>query len=135
MTNIINNLKKSIYNCLNSQTDSIFTELTGIFTYLEKNKAFPYIFISTENIEDNSTFSKNIYNCSVVIEIYDDNSSANFLGNLSEKIKEIFENKLNFVCEDFSIIDIKFNKMNILLENNNTIWKSRILFDFIISVN
>lgn len=135
MSNITNNLKKSIYDCLNSQTSSSFNQLSGIFTYLEKNKVFPYIFISIENIEDNSTFSKNIYNYSVVIEIYDKNSSGNFVSNLAEDIKEIFANKSNLISEYFSIIDIKYNKMNILLENDNTIWKSRIIFDFIISVN
>lgn len=135
MSNIINNLKKSIYDCLSSQTSSSFSQLSGIFTYLEKNKAFPYIFISIENIEDNSTFSKNIYNYSVVIEIYDKNSSGNFVSNLAEDIKEIFANKSNLTSEYFSIIDIKYNKMNISLENDNTIWKSRIIFDFIISVN
>ena len=135
MSNITNNLKKSIYDCLGSQSNTPFTELTGIFTYVDKNQAFPYVFISVENMEDNSTFSKNIYTYSVSIEIFDKSLSSNFVMSISEEIKNLFKTISNFTTTDFSIIDVLFKENKISIENNNTIQESRILFDFIISVN
>ena len=131
---MINNLKKSIYDCLSSQETLNFTQLHGIFTYVDKNELFPYICISVDDIEDNSNFNKNIYKCRIVIDIYDKNVSVNFATDLSEEIKEIFKNKSNFTSEYFSIIDILFNKIDISLENNK-IWKIRVFFEFIISCN
>lgn len=135
MSNITNNLKKSIYDCLSSQSNAPFTELTGIFTYVDKNQAFPYIFISVENMKDNSTFSKNIYTYSVSIEIFDKSLNTNFVMSVSEEIKNLFKMLSNFTSTDFSIVDVLFKENKITMENNNTIQKSRILFDFIISVN
>ncbi len=135
MSNITNNLKKSIYDCLSSQSNAPFTELTGIFTYVDKNQAFPYVFISVENMKDNSTFSKSIYTYSVSIEIFDKSLSTNFVMSVSEEIKNLFKMLSNFTSTDFSIVDVLFKENKMTMENNNTIQKSRILFDFIISVN
>lgn len=135
MSNITNNLKKSIYDCLSSQSNTPFTELTGIFTYIDKNQAFPYVFISIENVKDNSTFSKSIYTYLVSIEIFDKSLNTNFVMSVSEEIKNLFKMLSNFTSTDFSIVDVLFKENKIIMENNNTIQKSRILFDFIISVN
>ena len=135
MSNITNNLKKSIYDCLSSQSNAPFTELTGIFTYVDKNQAFPYVFIYVENMKDNSTFSKSIYTYSVSIEIFDKSLNTNFVMSVSEEIKNLFKMLSNFTSTDFSIVDVLFKENKITMENNNTIQKSRILFDFIISVN
>lgn len=135
MSNITNNLKKSIYDCLSSQSNTPFSELTGIFTYVDKNQAFPYAFISIENVKDNSTFSKIIYTYLVSIEIFDKSLSSNFVMSVSEEIKNLFKTISNFTSSDFSIVDVLFKENKMSIENNNTIQKSRILFDFIISVN
>ena len=76
---IINEVQKTIYDCLSSQTGSNFLNLNGIFTYVEKNSEFPYIFISTRKIDDLSTFSKTIYNYSIEINIFDKNTRNNYI--------------------------------------------------------
>ena len=55
--------------------------------------------------------------------------------SVSEEIKNLFKMLSNFTSTDFSIVDVLFKENKITMENNNTIQKSRILFDFIISVN
>ncbi|HSQ98017.1 MAG TPA: hypothetical protein VLL98_04855 [Rickettsiales bacterium] len=129
----ISEVQKTIYNCLNGQTSTNFSNLQGIFTYIEKNSDFPYIFISTNKIENLSTFSKNIYSYSIGVNVFDKNTSNSFVVSIAEEIKSIFSDISNFTTNDYEILDIKFKEINISLESNNTIWKSEINFEFIIS--
>lgn len=131
---IINEVQKTIYNCLNGQTSTNFSNLEGIFTYIEKNSDYPYIFISINKIENLSTFSKNIYSYSIGINVFDKNTSNSFVTNITEEIQSIFSNISNFTVNDYKILDIKFKEINTSLESNNTIWKSEIIFNFIIQL-
>lgn len=132
---IINEVQKTIYNCLIQQTGINFLNIKGIFTYVEKNSDFPYIFVSTNKIEDLSTFSKKIYKYSIEIDVFDKNTSNSYILDLIEDIKSIFSNISNFTTNNYDILDIKFREINTTLENNNTIWKSQAIFDFIINTN
>lgn len=130
----INKVQKSIYDCLISQTGTNFLNLSGIYTYVEKNSEFPYVFISTNKVENLSTFSKEIYGYSIELNIFDKNTSNVYLLELAEDIKSIFSNISNFTTNNYDILDIKFKEINVGLEKDNTIWKSQIIFDFIILV-
>ncbi|MDD2839833.1 MAG: hypothetical protein PHY80_01750 [Rickettsiales bacterium] len=69
------------------------------------------------------------------IYIFDKNTSNLYVLNLIEDIKLIFSDISNFETNNYNILDIKFKEINTTLENDNTIWKSKIIFDFITSVN
>ncbi len=129
---VINEIQKSIYNCLKSQNSDNFQKLKGIFNYLDKNIDFPYIFTNINSIEDLSTFSKNIYSCSISINIFDKNTTNSFVVGLADEIKNIFNNLNNFEINNFKIIDIKFNNFKIALENNNTIWQGELVYSIIV---
>ena len=115
---VINRIQKAIYDCLKAQNSENFQVLKGIFNYLDKNTDFPYIFVNINNVEDLSTFSKNIYSCSVSINIFDKNTTNGFVVNLADEIKDVFYNLNNFDMDDyetdnFEVIDIKFENFKI----------------------
>ena len=129
---IVNNLQKSIYECLKSQNSAGFKKLTGIFNYIDKNTDFPYIFFSVRGVDDISSYSKNIYSCTLIINIFDKNTTGSFIINLADEIKIIFSNISNFSMQNCKILDIKSNNFKISLENNNTIWKGEIDFNILV---
>jgi hypothetical protein len=130
---IINEVQKTIFDCLSKQDGKNFLILNGIFTYIEKNSNFPYIFISINKAEDLSTFSKSIHSYLIGINVFDKNTTNSFITNISDDIKLLFSNISNFISINYEILDIKFKQITTLLESNNTIWKNEILFEFIIS--
>lgn len=125
---MIDNLQKAILNCLNNQTSDNFLKLNGVFNYIDKNQELPYIFYFINNIKDRSTYSSKIYSCGLSINIYDKNTTSIYVVNLIEEIKNIFKNINNLSTKNLKIIDIIFNEANILLENNNIIWKGELNF-------
>ena len=125
---MIDNLQKAILNCLNNQSSDNFLKLNGIFNYIDKNQELPYIFYFINNIKDCSTYSSKIYSCGLSINIYDKNTSSVYIVNLIEEIKNIFKNINNLSTKNLKIIDIIFNEANIMLENNNTLWKGELNF-------
>ena len=129
---IINKLQKAVYDCLKSQNSQNFQKLTGIFNYIEKNSSFPYIFITTKDFKDISTYSKKIYTCSLIINIYEENTTNGFVINLANEIKEIFSNILYFSMDEYELIDLEYLNFNILLENNNKIWNGELIYNTII---
>ena len=129
---VINEIQKSIYNCLKSQNSDNFQKLKGIFNYLDKNTDFPYIFTNINAIEDLCTFSKDIYSCSISINIFDKNTTNSFVVNLADEIKNIFSTLNNFEMQNFKIMDIKFNNFKITLESNNTIWQGELVYNILV---
>ncbi len=129
---VINEIQKSIYNCLKSQNSDNFQKLKGIFNYLDKNTDFPYIFTNINAIEDLCTFSKDIYSCSISINIFDKNTTNSFVVNLADEIKNIFSTLNNFEMQNFKIMDIKFNNFKITLESNNTIWQGELIYNILV---
>ena len=134
---VIIRIQKAIYDCLKSQNSENFQTLKGIFNYLDKNTDFPYIFTTINNVEDLSTFSRDIYSCSVSINIFDKNTTNTFVVNIANKIKEIFRDLDNFEMDDyetdnFEVIDIRFENFKITLENNNTIWQGELIYNIIV---
>ena len=131
---MIDELQKIVLNCLNNQTSENFKQLSGIFNYIDKNQKFPYIFYFINNIEDLSTYSKKIYSCDISINIYSKNQSSIYIVKMLEEIKNIFVNINNFSSDKISIIDILINKSDIILEENNSIWRgemtSKIIFSY-----
>ena len=130
---ILNKLQKTIYETLNNQTSDNFQKLTGIFNYVEKNKSFPYIFISSDEIKNLSTTSKEIYSVLININIFSNDTSNYYINCLVNEIRQLLKNPNNFNINDYLIIDIKFNSYQIKLENNGTIWNGNIKTTFIIS--
>lgn len=130
---LINKIQKSIYDCLTIQTSDNFQKLTGIFNYIEKNKNFPYIFISNGEVKNLSTFSKKLYSCFMNINVFDNDSSNSYAINLLEEIKQIFTIINNFNIIGYLIIDIKFSNIEIKLENDGKNWNGKISFEFIVS--
>lgn len=130
---MIDELQKIVLNCLNNQTSENFKQLSGIFNYIDKNQKFPYIFYFINNIEDLSTYSKKIYSCDISINIYSKNQSSIYIVKMLEEIKNIFANINNFNSDKISIIDILINKSDIILEENNSIWRGEITFKIIFS--
>ena len=130
---MIDELQKIVLNCLNNQTSENFKQLSGIFNYIDKNQKFPYIFYFINNIEDLSTYSKKIYSCDISINIYSTNQSSIYIVKMLEEIKNIFVNINNFSSDKISIIDILINKSDIILEENNSIWRGEITFKIIFS--
>jgi len=130
---ILNKLQKTIYETLNNQTSDNFQKLTGIFNYVEKNKSFPYIFISSDEIKNLSTTSKEIYSVLININIFSNDTSNYYINCLVNEIRQLLKNPNNFNIKDYLIIDIKFNSYQIKLENNGTIWNGNIKTTFIIS--
>ena len=130
---MIDELQKIVLNCLNNQTSENFKQLSGIFNYIDKNQKFPYIFYFINNIEDLSTYSKKIYSCDISINIYSKNQSSIYIVKMLEEIKNIFVNINNFSSDKISIIDILINKSDIILEENNSIWRGEITFKIIFS--
>lgn len=130
---MIDELQKIVLNCLNNQTSENFKQLSGIFNYIDKNQKFPYIFYFINNIEDLSTYSKKIYSCDISINIYSKNQSSIYIVKILEEIKNIFVNINNFSSDKISIIDILINKSDIILEENNSIWRGEITFKIIFS--
>lgn len=129
---IVNNIQKSIYDCLKSQNSENFKRLTGIFNYIDKNTDFPYIFFSMKDVNDISTYSKKIYSCTVSINIFDKSTTGSFVASLMDEIKEIFSNISNFSLDNHKILDIKPSSFKTSLENNNTIWKNEIDLEILI---
>ena len=129
---VINEIQKSIYNCLKLQNSDNFQKLKGIFNYLDKNTDFPYIFTNINAIEDLCTFSKDIYSCSISINIFDKNTTNSFVVNLADEIKNIFSTLNNFEMQNFKIMDIKFNNFKITLESNNTIWQGELIYNILV---
>lgn len=125
---MIDNLQKAILNCLNNQSSDNFLKLNGIFNYIDKNQELPYIFYFINIIKDRSTYSSKIYSCGLSINIYDKNTTSIYVVNLIEEIKNIFKNINNLSTKNLKIIDIIFNEANIMLENNNTLWKGELNF-------
>ena len=130
---MIDELQKIVLNCLNNQTSDNFKQLSGIFNYIDKNQKFPYIFYFIHNIEDLSTYSKKIYSCDISINIYSKNQSSIYIVKMLEEIKNIFVNINNFSSDKISIIDILINKSDIILEENNSIWRGEITSKIIFS--
>ena len=130
---MIDELQKIVLNCLDNQTSDNFKQLSGIFNYIDKNQKFPYIFYFINNIEDLSTYSKKIYSCDISINIYSKNQSSIYIVKMLEEIKNIFININNFSSDKISIIDILINKSDIILEENNSIWRGEITFKIIFS--
>lgn len=130
---MIDELQKIVLNCLNNQTSENFKQLSGIFNYIDKNQKFPYIFYFINNIEDLSTYSKKIYSCVISINIYSKNQSSIYIVKILEEIKNIFVNINNFSSDKISIIDIWINKSDIILEENNSIWRGEITSKIIFS--
>ena len=130
---MIDELQKIVLNCLNNQTSENFKQLSGIFNYIDKNQKFPYIFYFINNIEDLSTYSKKIYSCDISINVYSKNQSSIYIVKMLEEIKNIFININNFSSDKISIIDILINKSDIILEENNSIWRGEITFKIIFS--
>ena len=130
---MIDELQKIVLNCLNNQTSENFKQLSGIFNYIDKNQKFPYIFYFINNIEDLSTYSKKIYSCDISINVYSKNQSSIYIVKMLEEIKNIFVNINNFNSDKISIIDILINKSDIILEENNSIWRGEITFKIIFS--
>lgn len=130
---MIDELQKIVLNCLNNQTSENFKQLSGIFNYIDKNQKFPYIFYFINNIEDLSTYSKKIYSCDISINIYSKNQSSIYIVKMLEEIKNIFVNINNFSSDKISIIDILINKSDIILEENNSIWRGEITSKIIFS--
>ena len=130
---MIDELQKIVLNCLNNQTSDNFKQLSGIFNYIDKNQKFPYIFYFINNIEDLSTYSKKIYSCDISINIYSKNQSSIYIVKMLEEIKNIFVNINNFSSDKISIIDILINKSDIILEENNSIWRGEITSKIIFS--
>ncbi len=130
---MIDELQKIVLNCLNNQTSENFKQLSGIFNYIDKNQKFPYIFYFINNIEDLSTYSKKIYSCDISINIYSKNQSSIYIVKMLEEIKNIFVNINNFSSDKISIIDILTNKSDIILEENNSIWRGEITSKIIFS--
>lgn len=130
---MIDELQKIVLNCLNNQTSENFKQLSGIFNYIDKNQKFPYIFYFINNIEDLSTYSKKIYSCDISINIYSKNQSSIYIVKMLEEIKNIFVNINNFISDKISIIDILINKSDIILEENNLIWRGEITSKIIFS--
>ena len=131
---MIDELQKIVLNCLNNQTSENFKQLSGIFNYIDKNQKFPYIFYFINNIEDLSAYSKKIYSCDISINVYSKNQSSIYVVKMLEEIKNIFIDINNFSSDRISIIDILINKSNIILEENNSIWRgeinSKIIFSY-----
>lgn len=132
---IINKIQKAIYDCLDAENTENFQKLAGIFTYIEKNTKYPYIFIKINKLEDKSTFFNSVYNCNFSINIYDKNTSNGFIVNISEEIKELFKNLSNFSITGYNTIDIEYNNFNVFLENNDTVWHGELIYDFTIRQN
>ena len=130
---MIDELQKIVLNCLNNLTSENFKQLSGIFNYIDKNQKFPYIFYFINNIEDLSTYSKKIYSCDISINIYSKNQSSIYIVKMLEEIKNIFVNINNFSSDKISIIDILINKSDIILEENNSIWRGEITSKIIFS--
>ena len=130
---MIDELQKIVLNCLDNQTSDNFKQLSGIFNYIDKNQKFPYIFYFINNIEDLSTYSKKIYSCDISINVYSKNQSSIYIVKMLEEIKNIFININNFSSDKISIIDILINKSDIILEENNSIWRGEITFKIIFS--
>lgn len=130
---MIDELQKIVLNCLNNQTSENFKQLSGIFNYIDKNQKFPYIFYFINNIEDLSTYSKKIYSCDILINVYSKNQSSIYIVKMLEEIKNIFVNINNFSSDKISIIDILINKSDIILEENNSIWRGEITSKIIFS--
>lgn len=130
---MIDELQKIVLNCLNNQTSENFKQLSGIFNYIDKNQKFPYIFYFINNIEDLSTYSKKIYSCDISINVYSKNQSSIYVVKMLEEIKNIFIDINNFSSDKISIIDILINKSNIILEENNLIWRGEITSKIIFS--
>lgn len=130
---MIDELQKIVLNCLNNQTSENFKQLSGIFNYIDKNQKFPYIFYFINNIEDLSTYSKKIYSCDISINVYSKNQSSIYIVKMLEEIKNIFVNINNFSSDKISIIDILINKSDIILEENNSIWRGEITSKIIFS--
>lgn len=130
---MIDELQKIVLNCLNNQTSENFKQLSGIFNYIDKNQKFPYIFYFINNIEDLSTYSKKIYSCDISINIYSKNQSSIYIVKMLEEIKNVFVNVNNFSSNKISIIDILVNKSDIILEENNSIWRGEMTFKIIFS--
>lgn len=130
---MIDELQKIVLNCLNNQNSENFKQLSGIFNYIDKNQKFPYIFYFINNIEDLSTYSKKIYSCDISINVYSKNQSSIYIVKILEEIKNIFVNINNFSSDKISIIDILINKSDIILEENNSIWRCEITFKIIFS--
>ena len=130
---MIDELQKIVLNCLNNRTSENFKQLSGISNYIHKNQKFPYIFYFINNIEDLSTYSKKIYSCDISINVYSKNQSSIYIVKILEEIKNIFVNINNFSSDKISIIDILINKSDIILEENNSIWRGEITSKIIFS--
>ena len=130
---MIDELQKIVLIFLNNQTSENFKQLSSIFNYIDKNQKFPYIFYFIYNIEDLSTYSKKIYSCDISINIYSKNQSSIYIVKMLEEIKNIFVNINNFNSDKISIIDILINKSDIILEENNSIWRGEITSKIIFS--
>jgi len=131
---LINKVQEVLYNTIAEHTSDNFANLSGIFTYLDKNTVLPYIFISMGKVSDLSNFSENIYSYSIFINIFDKNTTNSFAINVMEETKEIFNNTSNFTSDEFSVIDIKFTDLFIERETSSDICKCGINVDFIIKL-
>lgn len=121
---MITDLQKIIYDVLFSN----FTNIK-IFTHIEKNTDFPFVFIDIVNSKDISNFTEEIKNFEVEISIFDKNTTNSFALELGDKIEDILSIVENF--NDKNIIDVKFFGQTISMQSEKTIWQNKLKFNFI----
>lgn len=125
--NILSTLQKIIFEKLQN------IENVTIYTCPETNSTFPYITINMENVEIENNFSQNTYIIYFNISVFDKNESNLHILDLSNTTKEYLMELSNTQLNDFNIIDIYFNNLNLKLFNEiNSVWNAVLKFNIII---
>lgn len=125
--NILNNLQRIIFEKLQN------IENINIYTCPEINSSFPYLLTNIENVEIENSFSQEIYTIYFNISIFDKNESNLSILSLSNTVKKHLIELSNTQLNDFNIVDIYFNNLNLKLFNEiNSVWNVILKFNIML---
>lgn len=123
----LNNLQKVIFEKLQN------IENINIYTCPETNSTFPYAIINIENTEIENNFFQDTYLINFNISVFDKSESNVNILNLSNLAQKYLMELSNTQFNDFNIIDLYFNNLNIKLFNEiNSVWNVVLKFSIIL---
>ena len=124
---ILNDLQKVIFEKLQN-IDNI-----NVYTCPETNSTFPYIIINMENTEIENNFFQDTYLIHFNTSIFDKGESNVNILNLSTLVQKYLTELSNTQFNDFNIVDIYFNNLNLKLFNEiNSVWNAVLKFNIIL---
>ena len=91
-TNCLFNLQKAVFTALTADSPLTAT-VTGIFTHIPQDTAFPYISISVVNTQDQSTIETNILEATLEVNSYGRTRGTEEVSGIMADVKNVLHHE------------------------------------------